>query len=340
MAVHVFKDHSIPYSWKIGPFLYSTIDSISMQIDKKFKNKNNLLIDTIWLTENNVHIKNLYDLYNKIGSIDNLFLFAHIDSINLNFKFPVGKYDIYKLGSIPNSNTDIQFDFSAISILHVFKQYEIDDLKFDMTDFKYFLCYQNKPHYHRQILTKYIIDNDLVKYGFISLGKGNFIFDDLESLEIEQNIDLKFSMTNILGSKELPYDLGDMKIWSRSFLNVVSETNSFNDLNSDFITEKSYKPIIGLRPFIINGSPNIYKRLEKNGFHTFENYWNFFDIRNAKSVEDVAHKCVTVIKYLSSLTSSEIKDMYTDMIPLLIYNRQRFFEYAKEQEHKMGNLFS
>ena len=42
---------------------------------------------------------------------------------------------------------------------------------------------------------------------------------------------------------------------------------------------------------------------------------------------------------LVTLDKKEIIAMYNDMLPDLKHNRDRFFEFAKEQQHKMNNLF-
>ena len=48
---------------------------------------------------------------------------------------------------------------------------------------------------------------------------------------------------------------------------VVTETTIHSDV---LLSEKTFKPIIGLRPFLILGDQNLYKKLVEMGFDVFE----------------------------------------------------------------------
>ena len=103
-----------------------------------------------------------------------------------------------------------------------------------------------------------------------------------------------------------------------------------------FVSEKTWKPIIGLRPFLFNGNVRTYRWLRDNGFRTFSHY--FDNIETAKEFE-VHDSLISAIKYLISLNKNEILSMYNDMLLDLIYNKERFFEFAQEQKYKMEHLF-
>ena len=104
-----------------------------------------------------------------------------------------------------------------------------------------------------------------------------------------------------------------------------------------FITEKTWKPILGLRPFIINGQPQIYSYLRKNGFRTFNQYWpvNIEDIPEYQ----LHNAIISIIKYLKSLPSATILSIYNNMLPDLLHNQARFQEFAQEQHAIIENLF-
>jgi hypothetical protein len=40
-----------------------------------------------------------------------------------------------------------------------------------------------------------------------------------------------------------------------------------------------------------------------------------------------------------ALDKNQLMQMYQDMLPDLIYNRERFFNFAEEQKYKIDNLF-
>ena len=105
-----------------------------------------------------------------------------------------------------------------------------------------------------------------------------------------------------------------------------------------FITEKTWKPIIGLRPFVLNGQTKIYQYLRDHGFHTFNHYWPHIKIEELSEFE-VHDSLIEVIKFLSTLSNTTLLEMYSDMLPALKHNRNRFFEFAQEQKYKIENLF-
>jgi predicted XRE-type DNA-binding protein len=61
-------------------------------------------------------------------------------------------------------------------------------------------------------------------------------------------------------------------LYSSSLINIVNETYFFN--NIIHITEKTYKPIAYMQPFIMVGAPGSLKHIKDMGFKTFDQYWD------------------------------------------------------------------
>jgi hypothetical protein len=87
------------------------------------------------------------------------------------------------------------------------------------------------------------------------------------SIAPSQHLSLNESPSDAVGnwgldmSFGIPHDihsLGNLDIWQQHFLNVVGETE-FMHWDNMFISEKTWKPILGLRPFVINGQTKIYQ---------------------------------------------------------------------------------
>jgi hypothetical protein len=130
------------------------------------------------------------------------------------------------------------------------------------------------------------------------------------------------------------YDLGPLEVWRHTFLYVNAATE-FNPINDLFCQQDVFKPLIGMRPFVINGVQKTYRWLRYNGFKTFNQYWEHIDIEDG----DVHDTIIELIEFLGRMDKIEIMNMYNDMLPDLQYNQQRFYEFAKEQKIKMENLF-
>ena len=170
----------------------------------------------------------------------------------------------------------------------------------------------------------------LSKLGIVTLGNDRNVGETIEEYK-EGNWD----MPDDFGIPHDIHSLGRPEYWQNHFLNVVGETD-FEDHLWTYITEKTYKPIIGLRPFVINGQQAVYKKLRKQGFKTFNHYWPHIDIEHC-NIDDIHKNICNLIEWLSS---QNLKQMYIDMLPDLRYNKQRFNEFAVEQKHKMENLFA
>ena len=310
-------------------------DSVYTQIEQKFPNYENLLINMTWFGPQfkDSEWYTVIDYKEEGRQFDNIFFLATVDPPYLNVtelqevKNMVGAIYAYYLG---NFDTHYQFNFFAPLLSERFKRYTNDELK--LSHLKYtFVNYNRKPKKHRLKFVKRLLHENLDQYGVVTIGTDStsnlFLnFDD-------NNKDDKHDIGNC-GIPMVYYDLGPSSVWNHTFLyvNAATEFNAVNDL---FCQQDVFKPLIGMRPYVINGVQKTYKWLRYHGFKTFNQYWKHIDIENG----DVHDTIVELIKHLSSMNKSELLSMYNDMLPELEYNKERFYEYANEQKYKIDNLF-
>ena len=102
------------------------------------------------------------------------------------------------------------------------------------------------------------------------------------------------------------------------------------------VTEKTFKPIIGLRPFIINGDPESYHWLRSRGFKTFTHWFPVDDIENPNKLHN---KIIEILLWVKEQPDDYIMQLYNEMLPDLIHNRNRFYEFAKEEKLRINNIF-
>lgn len=194
-----------------------------------------------------------------------------------------------------------------------------------------YLNYNRKPHSHRRNLVEKLIENKLLDLGYVTFEKD--IFPEVDSRTANTELDY---YDNILKTQpylqpvkaehlDLRYSrpedattLGDLNVWNSCYLNIISETTEGDPYQ---ISEKTYKPIIGLRPFILNGHPNIYTILRKLGFYTTMNFFDDFTLEFG-GVEPI----IRLISHLSLLSKTELYNLYQKQLPMLIANRERFIE--------------
>ena len=112
--------------------------------------------------------------------------------------------------------------------------------------------------------------------------------------------------------------------YSRAFIDVSCETyNERMGTYSDdiFLTEKICKPLWAARPFICSANPGFYDQLKLMGFKTFDKWW---DESFADEKDNKLHtkKLLDTIKYISSLSNDQCREMFHDMSDVLKHNQQ------------------
>lgn len=142
---------------------------------------------------------------------------------------------------------------------------------------------------------------------YISHNKGRF--SDSES-------NGGFIHSNLIQNKEEIYHL-----IVDSFLNLVTETSYFT--NRIYVSEKSLKPIICRRPFIILGPPKTLQHLKNLGFKTFSKWWD----ESYDSIEDHHNRFIAVYnltKFILDKNREELSLILKEMQPILDYNLFHF----------------
>jgi len=329
------------------------IEAVKRQVAEQYPDSDNLIINTTWFGPqfNQTSWRKYQSLIQTNTKFDKLFWLSSSDPICLvpeqmeQIESSLAVQEQYYLGNFDNSA--YEFNIGSIASYQDFVQYDVDDLL--LKDPKYlFVNYNRKPKPHRINFVQKLKDNNLLDLGIVTLGKNDVGYDitggkdtdlylTIDDKPEEYTMHGKYNLHTSFGG--IPYDvcsLGRLDIWQQHFLNIVSETE-FNPWDNIFVSEKTWKPIIGLRPFVINGQLKIYDWLRNNGFRTFNHYFSS-PIEGIKEFE-IHDSIIAVIQALSKMPASKIVSLYNDMLPDLKYNKLRFEEFAQEQLIKVDHLF-
>lgn len=207
---------------------------------------------------------------------------------------------------IGNESPDINIPFFWLLTFSQMPRYL--DSEVLPTEFDYvYLNYNNKPHVHRTQFLELLQQRDLLSLGFVSLA---------QDLTMENN---------------LVQNLGDLALWRRHFLNIDSATVFRTGDNQLLLSEKEFKPIIGLRPFVINGSPRYYSELFKLGFDLFEDIFPVHTLsQELSTLEDTMQKNHNIIADLIlQLSTENLHLLYKKLLPRLYKNRQWFLDQGQ-----------
>jgi hypothetical protein len=337
-----------------GPQEHWIVDSVRQQVDQKWPDGKNLVVSLTWFGPqfNNTGWTTLQKLVEDQEQFENLIWVAAVDPLcfSVNNMHAVEQklnpQRVFYVG--PAFESPHEFNTGAVTCWQEFPEYTRDQV--ELTNIKYvYLCYNRKPKPHRIKLVDRIFENQLETLGVITLGADDVDYDVTEGMKSSRVLTIdddprnytkngKYNLHRNFGG--VPYDLlslGRLDIWQQHFLNIVSETE-FREWDNTFVTEKTWKPIIGLRPFLINGQAKVYSWLRDRGFRTFTHYFDWVDIENQIG-DGVQDSIVAVVKRLGAMSSQELTELYRTMLPDLLHNQQRFQEFVREQTFKIENLF-
>jgi len=110
-----------------------------------------------------------------------------------------------------------------------------------------------------------------------------------------------------------------IKFYNDFFVDVVAETYTIG--KTFFTTEKTFRPMLALTPFITYGPQGFLSNLRaKYGFQTFNQWWDesYDDYQQYERIK----KIYTVIDFLDTLSISDRQQMYKDMQDTLLHNKK------------------
>jgi hypothetical protein len=197
----------------------------------------------------------------------------------------------------------------------------VDELLLDTSPEYTYLSYNRKPRWQREQLVEGLIARGLVSdRSWVTYESGRFpLVDQLTGAtdaELHSSDD-RFSRPEDLAS------LGDLSLWRGSYCIVVTETEYTDPWQ---ITEKTWKPIVGLRAFLTVGDPGVTDVLRRLGFYTSQDF--FPEFNTAGSIESAQDQ----IAQLMTLTPSQLHARWLDQLPQLEHNRARFIELAISED--------
>jgi hypothetical protein len=281
--------------------------ALSRTFLNRFDSNTNLVVSTTWWDIS--YVKKINDWLEKSDQ-NKVLLFGMFDPF---FRDPT----LIQNDRIREILSD-EFCFWLVACGFYFHHYDIDTVL--PKEFNYnFLCYQRKMPDERIMLYERLKDLN----GLITRGDRPYSFNGDINYPNSEDVFGKLSVVNDIWS------LGNIDIWNRSFLIIVSETKQ-NTYSSVFLSEKSYKPIIGMRPFLSYGHPKLSERLKSLGFETFD---DDFGYKISPSHDENSTQLRDIISQLDSLDK-----LYVKLLPKILHNRNHFKTAYRNELVTLDNL--
>lgn len=216
-----------------------------------------------------------------------------------------------------------------------------------------FLNYNRMPRCHRFLMLYKLIESNLSERGIFSYSnkfpEDGFKIED-STLYYRTTLDRYFSteplckvnmdIVNFIKSKEHEISNQDLSInqaltpfimedYNRTFLSLVSETNTNNEVL--FFSEKIWKPVLIKHPFILVGNPFSIRQLKEMGYKTFDKWWSEdYDVET-----DQAKRMNMIIGELNKLSTKSVEELFIirdEMKEVLDHNFNNFI-IRKEKYH-------
>lgn len=117
-----------------------------------------------------------------------------------------------------------------------------------------------------------------------------------------------------------PGNLNILQYYNNFFVDIVCESCTLGEVF--FLTEKTFRPIVAQRPFILLSNRESLYNLRKLGFKTFEHWWDesYDDYGERERVERI----LTLIDNISQWSLDKLHSTLLEMQPILKHNYQVF----------------
>jgi len=186
-----------------------------------------------------------------------------------------------------------------------------------------YMCLNRKPHPHRLRLYQGLENAGILDSGFVSMGgipPMRLLDNDVEGQNFAPNGGIEqYGIGNDIAS------LGNINRWQRHFVNIVTET--IYDVDAcNFLSEKTFKPILGLRPFLIYAPNGGVECLKCRGFEPYVNDFN--DIVDTDLIQP--YNVVEFLRVLSGQPKSYWQMKFCQLKEKLIHNKEHFTNYVRQ----------
>lgn len=289
-------------------------------VDDKFWNQ----IEFVkYLVDNQNNVIEL-TTFSEAIDLENLGVYQLLDlfkfkQVIINTWNPFEKHDRYEI-RFPDST----FWFTRIS--------DINPTLHNWDQQKIFLCFYHRPTASRLALAghlnQYYCDQSIIH--FSTDIKDNtlmqFEFDKLLKYDISSvppAAALLQSLPILQGSRERHtryhgYDYEDplTAMYTHTLIDLVGETHVLG--RTFFPTEKTTRPILLKKPFIVFGSRNYLAYMRQMGFQTFHGFWD--EDYDGFETKDRLLRIYQVIQNIAAQSHGELVDMYQRMQPVLEHN--------------------
>lgn len=262
-----------------------------------------------------------------------------LDLVCENFGFDPGLYTITTSNQIPSSHyKEIKTGFVELEFVKD-KAKKLDHWTSSLN--KKFGIFISRSNWLRLGIASYLhdkcADDTVMTFHYDPTSDYHLANFGLEDFVARHPLDIHvFDFIKILPIKQGNYSypiswntcaLEMSSYYSQMFCDVVCETYFTGD--TFFLTEKTLRPIMYRRPFLIQGPPNFLMNLKRLGFKTFDSWW---DEGYDEDAADFKYQAIKHnIDYIAGQSKETIHRWYQEMQGVLDHNYQCLLNLTPQQ---------
>jgi hypothetical protein len=195
---------------------------------------------------------------------------------------------------------------------------------------KKFAVWFNRGTFYRLQIMKHLCDN-YKDDSFISYQESGMLHEPKLQEYFETDINWANNNTPVIYDKLFDnrvydYELivgGSRKPYSEYFMEIVAESHI---VDNSWITEKTFKNLYVGKPFIMYSGVNSLKLLRRNGFRTFDS-WFDESYDSIANLYDRLEAIKKEIDRVAKLSYQDLTTMQEEMLPVLEHNRRHFCRF-------------
>lgn len=330
----------------------------NFHLSQFMQNNQNVLLVITNVTENNknFNLNHALRYIRKISHEYDFLYFINEDSFDIDLHFPAMSIDASFEAKLFNKIKAAVSDFiidNHIKFFHWYKsnRFEYFDLanldfikntptdqKFHTNIFNKISCLNNRSTLSRAVISSLIHDlNVNLTYNeplrltmhlkeFINYAKDISISND-KTVENFSLLKSKYKNQKFIKKNyNLHYVIESLTMIKKAFVNLVTESPFFYPLPR--FSEKTLKPIIASRPFILLSPPNSLNFLKENGFRSFGKWWDESydtETNHWKRLE----KVYQLAEKIDSYSLDDCRQLLQDMKPVFDHNKHHLQKYSQ-----------
>lgn len=139
---------------------------------------------------------------------------------------------------------------------------------------------------------------------------------------------LLLDQENVSAAASADFGHQEFDLWNSGLWHIVTETVFYH--NKLHLTEKTFKPIVAQRPFMLAAAPGNLAYLKSYGFKTFDRWVD----ESYDTIQDPDQRLQAVVdqtRRLCSMSRTDLRAMQQEMQPVLEHNFNHFYGDFKKR---------